>query len=73
LTTGYLVPCSMQPTSREKFVVHDLRDSNIDILRYYLNNCLWSNVCDCMDINVEFENFVATLLIAVSRCIPASC
>jgi len=66
LASGGLVPCSMQATSRKKFAVFDLRDSNIDILRYYLNNCLYSNVYDCMDINVKFENFVATLLIAMS-------
>jgi len=63
----------MQPTNRETLVVFDFRDSNIDILRYYLNSCLWSNVSDCMDINVKVENFVATLglLITMSRCIPA--
>ena len=71
MATGYQVPCKMQPSSRKKFVVFDLRASNIDTLRYYLNNCSWNNVYDCTDINEKFRNFVETLLVLMSRCIPA--
>jgi len=52
LATGYQVPCKMQPSSRKKFVVFDLRASNIDTLRYYLNNCSWNNVYDCTEIRI---------------------
>ena len=56
---------------RKKFVVFDLRDSNIDRLRYYLAMCSWDNVYSCVDINVKFQNFVNVLLILMSQCIPA--
>jgi len=56
---------------RKKFVVIDLRDSNIDRLRYYLNTCGWCNVYNCDDINVKYQNFVNLLLILISQCIPA--
>jgi len=53
----------------QKFVVLVFVIVILIFLRYYLNNCLWRNVYDCMDINdVKFENFVATLLIAVGCC-----
>jgi len=56
---------------RKKFVVIDLRNSNIDRLRYYLNTCGWCNVYNCDDINVKYQNFVNLLLILISQCIPA--
>jgi len=71
LATGYQVPCKMQPSSRKKSVVFDLRACNIDTLRYCLNNCSWNNVYDGTDINEKFQNFIETLLILMSRCIPA--
>ena len=63
----------MQNTTsiRKKFVVFDLRDSNIDRLRYNLNMCSWDNVYNCLDINVKFQNFVNVILILMSQCIPA--
>ena len=56
---------------RKKFVVLDLRDSNIDRLRYYLSACNWDNVYNCDDINIKYQNFVNILLILMSQCIPA--
>jgi len=55
-----------QLSSRKKFVVFDLRDSNIGTLHYCLNNSSWNNVYDCTDINVKFQNLVETLLIIMS-------
>jgi len=69
LATGLLT--RSKTIVKKKFVVIDIRDSNIDRLRYYLNICGWCNVYNCDDINVKYQNFVNSLLILISQCIPA--
>jgi len=69
LAAGHQVKC--KTNVRKKFVVFDLRDSNIDRLRYYLSACNWDKVYNCDDINIKYQNFVNILLILMSQCIPA--
>jgi len=63
--------CAEYNQYQKKFVIFDLRDSNIDRLHYYLSMCSWDNVYNCVDINDKFQNFVNVLLILMSQCIPA--
>jgi hypothetical protein len=51
-------------------LLYDKRQSNIDELRHLLFNFNWSNVYNCIDIQLKYDTFLMSLKNMISTAIP---
>ena len=60
----------LRRSSTKKMVLFDLRQHNIDKLRYYLGTYDWAHVLSCNDANTMYSLFLVVVRYFTDTCIP---
>jgi Reverse transcriptase (RNA-dependent DNA polymerase) len=62
---------SVKTNVRRKVKVYDLSNINIDRLRCSIGSCDWSDIFDCVDVNLMYSTFLERLQSMIASDIPS--